>query len=812
MNTPCFHCGLPIPDNGHWSVVINNTTRPMCCPGCQAVAQSIVEFGFTDYYDMRTSFATTATEHELVPPELRLIDKEKNSEDDTEIEEAIYSVQHIRCAACVWLIERRLALLPGVLSAEVNATTERLHIRWKNKSCQASDILITMRAIGYNAFLFNSEQHSEQLERTRKKLFRQLFIAGLAMMQVMMYALPAYLATDVDADMTQLMRWASLLLTLPAVVYSAQPFFRGAWQDIKNRLPGMDVPVALGITAAFSASSMATWRGSGEVYFDSVTMFIFLLLCSRYLELSARRKAASALDKLQYALPASATRMMCFPLTNEMELVAAAQLCVDDVIQIKPGEVVPADCLVLKGESAVDLSLLTGECLPQPKSAGEKIPSGAVNIAQPLVARVTHSVDQSTLSVLIGLINRAGLGKPHLAQWADRVAAWFVGALLIFSIVIFFVWQWIDPIRAWPIAIAVLVVSCPCALSLATPTALAAATNRLLRQGILVVQPHVLETLQRATHIVFDKTGTLTQGQPVLQQLVTLSDLSEADCLGIAAAMEQSSNHPLAQAILNAAAAADTSAVGENWFVDDVQHIVGQGIEARVNGILYRLGTRKFVEPKAPYDPAPSPASEAVSGKESSNESTSVFLASNTNLLASFYITDTVRPEAATVVNHFQQQGKNCILLSGDRQQIAETIANKLNIKTVFGDCLPEDKLAFVQELQKEGAIVAMIGDGINDAAVLRAADVSFAMGSGAALAQTNADCVLLSKQLSSLTEVDTIAAKTLRIIRQNLIWASLYNVLAIPAAALGFINPWLSAIGMSASSVVVVLNALRLR
>lgn len=773
----------------------------MCCPGCQAVAQSIVDFGFTDYYDTRTGFATTATEHELVPPELRLIDKEKNSEDDTEIEEAIYSVQNIRCAACVWLIERRFALLPGVLSAEVNATTERLHIRWKSKSCQASDILITLRSIGYNAFLFNSEQHSEQLERTRKLLFRRLFIAGLAMMQVMMYALPAYLATDIDADMTQLMRWASLLLTLPAVIYAAQPFFRGAWQDIKNRLPGMDVPVALGITAAFSASSEATWRGNGEVYFDSVTMFIFLLLCSRYLELSARRKAASALDNLQHALPASATRMTRFPLTNEMELVAAAQLGVDDVIQIKPGEVVPADCLVLKGDSTVDLSLLTGECLPQPKYPGETIPGGAVNIAQPLVARVTHSVDQSTLSVLIGLINRAGLGKPHLALWADRVAAWFVAALLIFSVIVFFVWQWIDPARAWPIAIAVLVVSCPCALSLATPTALAAATNRLLRKGILVVQPHVLEKLQRATHIVFDKTGTLTQGQPVLQQLVPLSDTSNVACLGIAAAMEQSSNHPLAQAILRAAAAADTSAVGKNWVVDDVQHSVGQGIEARVDGVLYRLGTRNFVEPE-----------RAFSGKESSNEFTSVFLASNTNLLARFDIADAVRPEAFSVVDHFQQQGKTCILLSGDRQQIAESVANQLAIKTVFGDCLPEDKLAFVQQLQKEGAIVAMIGDGINDAAVLRAADVSFAMGGGAALAQTNADCVLLSKQLSSLTEADNIAAKTLRIIRQNLVWASLYNVLAIPAAALGLINPWLSAIGMSLSSVVVVLNALRLR
>lgn len=837
----------------------------MCCPGCQAVAQSIVEFGFTDYYDTRANFATTAAGHELVPPELRLSDSEQPVHDETETSEAIYSIQNIRCAACVWLIERRLAHLLGVLSANVNAATERLHIRWKNNQCKASDILITLRTIGYNAFPFNSEQHSEQLERARKKLFRQLFIAGLSMMQVMMYAVPNYLATDIDADMTQLMRWASLLLTLPALIYSAQPFFRGAWQDIKNRMPGMDVPVALGITAAFSASSVATWRGGGEVYFDSVTMFIFLLLCSRYLELSARRKAASELDKLQHALPASAVRMMHFPQTRETELVTPIQLRFDDVILIKPGEVVPADSLIVEGASTVDLSLLTGESFPQPKSVGESIQSGSVNITQPLVARVTHTVNQSTLSVLIGLINRAGQSKPHLALWANRVAAWFVTALLIFSVAVFCVWQWIDPERAWPIAIAVLVVSCPCALSLATPTALAAATNRLLQQGVLVVQSHVLETLQRATHIVFDKTGTLTQGKPLLQQVVPLSYLTATACLRIAAAMEQSSNHPLAEAISNAAGATNCSKV------DDIRHVVGQGIEARVDGIFYRLGNLKFVDPINQRDLAPSPAPRERVGErarttwtnldkdptcnqqrnlnsvaspantlspnlsrgagegatsrglidkkfssefsnEFSNKITSIFLASNENLLAHFSIADAIRPDASTVVRHFQQQGKNCILLSGDRQPITENIASQLNIPTAIGDCLPENKLSFVQQLQKEGAVVAMIGDGINDAAVLRAADVSFAMGSGAALAQTNADCVLLSKQLSALTEADNIATKTLTVIHQNLMWATLYNALAIPAAAFGLINPWLSAIGMSLSSAVVVLNALRLR
>jgi len=787
-------------------VNIAGTERAMCCPGCEAVAKTIVDNGLTDYYTTRDGYASTGDREALVPAELRLYDApeileqfaEKNAQDGN-VCEASFSVDGIRCAACVWLIERRVGAVQGVQAMNLNVATERLHVRWNKDACKPSDILKAVREVGYTAYPYDAVRHGEQLQRASKKLFRQLFIAGLSMMQVMMYAVPVYLATDgtMDADMEGLMRWASLLLTLPAVLYSGLPFFQGAWANLKARALGMDVPVALGIAAAFIGSTVATITGKGDVYFDTVTMFIFLLLCSRYLELVARRKAASALEKLQHALPASAARMPGFPHDRSTETVPAAQLCEGDIVLVKPGEAIAADCVVVEGSTAVDLSLLTGESRPQRKDVGDMLPGGAVNATQAIVVRVTKIARESTLSTLVKLIERAGQAKPQLSLWADKVAAWFVAALLVFAVLIFGVWQWVDPSRAWQIAIAVLVVSCPCALSLATPSALAAATDRLVRQGVLAVQPHVLETLFRTTHVIFDKTGTLTYGRPVLRDVAPFGAADAQHCIRVAAALEASSAHPLAHAIVEAA----RKQSGDDLIAQDITHTAGQGLEGTVDGVRYRLGSAAFVAGMAG-----SPAPQALAG------CTPVYLATEGTWLARFDLADQVRPDARDVVAHFQAHGKKVILLSGDEDSVTRHVATELGIDTARGECLPDQKLAYVQGLQAEGAVVAMVGDGINDAAVLKAADVSFAMGSGAALAQTHADTVLLTGRISSVVDAWRAASQTMAVIRQNLFWATVYNIVAIPAAAVGLLNPWLSGIGMSLSSAVVVINALRLR
>jgi Cu2+-exporting ATPase len=648
------------------------------------------------------------------------------------------------------------------------------------------------------------------LRKNARQLFKRLFVAGLSMMQVMMYAVPVYFAEagSIEPDMEQLMRWASLVLTLPAVLYSAQPFFQGAWTDLRQRALGMDVPVALGIGAAFAGSVWFTIAGQGEVYFDSVTMFIFLLLASRYLELVARRRAAGSLETMQHSLPDAAWLLKDYPVSQDSTRVPAVQLRAGDVILAKPGDPIAADSVIIAGETTFDMSLLTGESQPQWRCIGEQVVGGAVNISQPVVLRVERVAKDSTLSSLIRMIERAGQGKPRISQWADRVAAWFVAALLLLTLGVLMFWLWHDASRAWPIAVAVLVVSCPCALSLATPSALAAATDRLLRQGVLVMQPHVLETLHRATHVVFDKTGTLTEGRPQLQSITLLGSLQRDAVLRVAAAMEAGSAHPLAQAIMTAASAesltaaqADAQSEAAEAWAEAVTHHAGRGLEAQIGDQTYRLGTAAFVSGITGSD-VPADALPGISP---------VYLGSSAGWLACLAFTDTQKTDAPAVVAYFKSRGQRVVLLSGDSPEIVSQVAASLQMDEAQGGMLPDQKLAYVQQLQQQGAVVVMVGDGLNDAAVLRGADVSFAMGSGAALAQSHADAVLLSAQLTSLMDASIAATACMRVIRQNLAWATLYNLLAIPAAAFGLLTPWMAGFGMSGSSALVVANALRL-
>ena len=770
----------------------------MCCPGCQAVAQAIIKNGLEDFYTYRTEKGRNP--QEILAQTLEALDLYDKPElqkgfvhvDDEHVRHASLILEGIVCAACVWLNERHVGALPGVLEFRINYSTRRASVKWDNSKIHLSDILRAIAAIGYVAHPFDPSRQEQVQKRERSRALRGVAVAGLGMMQVMMLAVAMYAGDyqGMDQQLRNFMRWVSLVITTPVVLYAAAPFFRAAWRDLRRFQLGMDVPVSLAVGGAFIASVWSTVSGHGEVYFDSVSMFTFFLLTGRYLEMMARHKAGQAAEELVRLLPATTTRVV----DGQEQVISAAELVVGDLVRVRPGETIPADGTVQAGTSSVDESLLTGESMPVRKSPQATVVGGSVNIESPLLVCIEKIGEDTVLSAIVRLLDRAQTEKPRLAFVADRVAAWFVGALLAFAVLV--AWYWIrhDPEHAFRITLSVLVVTCPCALSLATPAALVAATGRLTRNGLLTTRGHALETLARVNHFIFDKTGTLTEGRLHLEEVICLNGQGEQEMLNLAAALEQGSEHPVARALLEAAS--------EPCEARDVKSTPGQGMEGEISGQMYRLGNIEFVTvlsgATVDYDILPPGASTVALGNAQ-------------GVLALFTLRDQLRDQGREMVDALRKRGMRISLLSGDHVNAVQQVAASLGIDDAHAGLLPQDKLAFIRRLQEQGGIVAMVGDGVNDAPVLAAAQVSIAMGSGTQIAHASADMVLLSEHLPHLVDGVDVARRTLSIIHQNLAWALVYNALALPLAALGMIAPWMAAIGMSISSLVVVLNALRL-
>jgi Cu2+-exporting ATPase len=799
----CFHCGLPVRPEDQRTALVAGERRSFCCSGCEAVAQAIVGQGLADYYRLRT----VPTGQRPGPADRFEIYDEPAVQQSfvrTALEgdrEAALALEGIRCSACAWLNEQALRRLPGVASAAVNYATRRAIVRWDPGRIGLSEILSAIARIGYRAFPYAPDRADAIHRAERRSALWRLFVAGFGMMQVMMYAIPAYLAGEgtMPDDIAHLLRWASLSLTVPVVGYSAQPFFVGAWRALRAGRLGIDVPVALGIAVAFAASLWATLRGAGEVYFDSVTMFVFLLLGGRFLELEARQRASEALAQLARLAPALAERVSGFPESLASERVAAPSLRPGDFVLIRPGEAVPADGVVVRGRGAVDEALLTGEGTPRDKRPGSRLVGGSINLVEPLVMRVERVGAETVLAGIGRLVERAMAERQPLAELADRYAHWFVVVVLALAGATALAWSAWDPSRALWVAVSLLVVTCPCALSLATPAALTVATGELARRGFVVARGHAIEALARATDIVFDKTGTLTHGEPRVTLAEPLGAESLATCLAVARAIEQGSAHPVAKAIVRHADEMDAPRLAG----DVVATHPGRGIDALVGERRYRIGAQTFCAGIAGAPPRL--GEQAAAG-------TTVFLAGEQGWLARFELGDALRPDAAALIRALEAADKRVHLLSGDGAGATARVATALGIERFRAEAEPAAKQAYVRSLQVGGARVAMVGDGVNDAPVLAQADVSIAMGQGADLAQAQADAVLLSGRLATLIEAVDLAAQALRVIRQNLGWALAYNLAAIPAAAAGLVTPWLAGLGMSGSSLAVVLNALRLR
>ncbi|MBE2294488.1 MAG: heavy metal translocating P-type ATPase [Phycisphaerales bacterium] len=845
LETACFHCGLPVPSDVHCAVVIEGQRQAMCCQGCEAVAEAIVAAGLTDFYRHRT--APSRRLEDLIPEPLRGLELYDRPDlqrgfvraDGEHVREAELILEGIVCAACVWLNERHVNALPGVLEFRVNYSTHRAWLRWDQRQVKLSQVLEAITAIGYVAHPFDPNRQEALQKRERAVALRRLAVAGLGMMQVMMLAVGLYVGEyqDMEIWVRDFLRWICLILTIPVVIYSAQPFFSAAWRGLRRRQLGMDVPISLAILAAFLASIWHTWQGNGEVYYDSVTMFIFFLLTGRFLEMTARHRAGRISEALVRMLPATATRLDA---AGVEQVVPVAELVPGDRVLVRPGETIPADGQVEEGASSVDESLLTGESLPLSRQRGDALIGGALNMESPLLMQVEKVGAETVLSAIIRLLDRAQSEKPQLALLADHIAARFVTALLLVATIVWLIWWSLSDFdTAFRITLSVLVVTCPCALSLATPTAIVAATGALTRLGVLTTRGHALETLAQTTVMIFDKTGTLTYGRPQVVTVEPKSGLDAQYCLALAAALERGSEHPVGRALAEAVEMAIPTAI-------DQRNSPGDGVEGWIEGQRYRVGRPSFVaalsgveiaeysddrdiasvtvqspplakggeggfESRRSYEIPPGPPF-SKGGGERLPASSWVALGDETGLLAWFQLTDTLRPGAQTAVAELKARGLRILLLSGDQPETVAYIAREVGITEAAGGLLPQDKLERLRALQAEGAVVAMVGDGINDTPVLAAAQVSLAMGNGTQLAHATADMILLSERLEHLARSVDTARRTLIIMRENFAWAIGYNLIALPLAAGGWLTPWMSALGMSFSSLLVVVNALRLR
>ena len=702
----------------------------------------------------------------------------------------------MHCAACAGTIEQALRATPGVRAADVSAASHRGRVVWDESATQPSRWMNAVLRTGYRPLPAHDALATERrLAETRKMTWR-LGVAGLCMMQVMMYATPTYFTApgEIEPDLVNLLRWAQWVLSVPVVLFSCQPFFRNAWLDLKLRRVSMDLPVALGMLITFVVSSLGTFEPAGvfgrEVYFDSLTMFVFFLLTGRWLELRLRDRTAGALEALMHRLPDSVQRRNA---AGAWERVSVRRIRAGDVLQVLPGEAFPADGVLINGQTLADEALLTGESTPLARAAGERVIAGSHNLSAPVEMRVEQAGGDTRYAQIVALMAQAATSKPQIALLADRMAKPFLIFVLLAAGLACAWWWPSDPGHALMIAVAILVVTCPCALSLATPAAMLASAGALARNGVLVRRLQALEALSHVDTVVFDKTGTLTRDAFVLEDVRLREGVSRECALALAAALARGSLHPVSRALsLAADQEAGTQKPPE---LTALREVPGQGVVA-LHGAAgeLRLGSAAFCGVEA--DLAHGPVSH---------------LSDERGWLASFLLREDLRADSGAAVAELQAAGLKVSLLSGDRSESAERVSQLAGIKDARGGCLPDDKLAWMQQAQTAGHQVAMVGDGLNDGPVLAGANVSFAFGRAVPLARAQADFVVLGDRLSLIPITYAKAGRTMRVVRQNLGWAAAYNAVGVPLAMAGWMPAWAAGLGMAASSLLVVLNALRL-
>lgn len=782
--TSCFHCGLPCLAENSYQATILDQTRPMCCPGCKAVAEAIVANGLQDYYRFRSEPGTTAPIDLLASIEGLDIYDDKQLQEEFVFQQGTASqiqltIEGISCAACGWLIEKRLAGLPGIQKVAVNVAAHRAIVSWQTGITKLSTILTEIKKIGYQAQPFEANQHELGLQKEHKSYLKRLGVTGLITMQVMMLALGLYFGVfgNLDEPTKNFFHWVSLLLTTPIVIYSASVFYTSATKAILARSVNMDVPISIAIIASYLASAWATLQQQGQVYFESVCMFIFLLLISRYLEQNARRKSAQISANMLGYMPLTATLIE----GSEQQQCLAKKLQVGQRVLVKAGEIIPIDGLIINGFGKVDEALLTGEFEPVAKGPQDTVYAGTVNHSGTFEVEVKSTLKHALVNQIVRLQELAMASKPRIAMQADLLSRYFVAAVLTISAVTYAYWHMQGDNDALWITVSVLVATCPCALGLATPSALSCAMATLNKNGILLKRADTLEKINLLDTLVLDKTGTLTQGKFKITAISNFSLLTDVEIMQLAASLEAYSEHPIAKAFITDMPLKTT---------EQVSIEAGRGVIGCIEGKVYRIGSAEFMTLTV---------NEMIKHHR-------VFLQCDEQLVSAFTLSDELKADAAEFIKMFRD--KKLILLSGDSPQNVAAIAQELHIENYLSRQTPEQKLNKIQELQKNGHHVLMLGDGINDGPVLAQADVSIAVGNASDLARNAADIILMQHKLTDIEQLFAMALLTRRTIRQNIAWALAYNIAVLPLAMTGYLSPWMAVIGMSLSSIVVVWNS----
>jgi len=800
----CFHCGLPIASDADFHISLDEQVRDFCCFACQSVCEAIYQAGLQGYYQ-RTPQGTLLAPPPVPPRDIEMYDLEEVQQEFVRISgnlrDAHLLVEGIHCAACVWLIERTMMRVPGVAAANVNMAGKRLHLRWDETRVKLSELIQRLSQIGYSGVPYDPDVAEGAMKKSNRAMLFRLFFAGFTMMNMNLIAIALYTGAD-RGQFVGFFQWLAFALATPTLFYSGYPFFKGAWGGLRNARLTMDLPIALGLTVTYSYSLYATLSGMDEVFFDTVTNLTFVILIGRYLEGMFRHQAVAATNRLMDLQPRVATVLR----EGGEKMVSVRAVQVGERVLVKPGSKVPMDGLVSEGHSSVDESMLSGESMPVRKRVGDSVIAGTINGSGALVIEVKVSSQESTLAKIIRLVEEAQSSKAPIQRISDSIVPWFVLATLIFAGITFYIWA--DNFElALMAATSVLIITCPCALGMATPMSIAVASGLGAKHGILVKNGEVLETLSKVTHFVFDKTGTLTEGKMRVEKMLVAAGQDEAKLLSVAASVERYSEHSVAQAIVRWVE--ERELPYRNVAVKDFHATAGAGVQAESAGKSVLIGTADWLEQNQVVMQVE--LSQPLSRFESEAK-TCVHLAVDGQHVAVLVLADTLRAEAQALVNTLREAGIGMTLLSGDRQAVADAVARQLGGMEVIAEVLPQDKDRVIQQLQQRGECVAMVGDGVNDAPALIRANVGIALGSGTDVSVESADIVLMQNELDKVRQATLLSRRTLRTIRQNIGLSFVYNIIMVPLAMMAMVTPLMAALTMPISSLLVIGNAARIR